>query len=290
MLSKDEKEIISKIGKYKYRKMKELGLSYEEFSQYEKGKKEEKKLKEKIGYKEYNKMKELGLNYEEYKKYQKEQTLKKYEKKREKDKIRTRTIRYIERYCNLEMKCQICNTTNKIQIHHPNYNDYLKINLLCIKHHNQLHNFELIPPEIIDLENIVIKKPPQKEKQEYIKNNIENIKQDILEKKYTYKQLSEKYKIDSGTIKRHLEKEKDWTILESILNKSGEDKKRFCNLKHQDNLLQKYRIENNLTTKELSNITNIPVATIRAIESGRTDIRKIKQITKKRLEKLKEAK
>jgi len=290
MLSKDEKEIISKIGKYKYRKMKELELSYEEFLQYEKGKKEEKKLKEKIGYREYNKMKELGLNYEEYKKYQKEQTLKKYEKKREKDKIRTRTIRYIERYCNLEMKCQICNTRNEIQIHHPNYNDYLKINLLCIKHHNQLHNFELVPPEIIDLEEIAIKRPPQKEKQSNIKNNIEKIKQDILENEYTYKRLSEKYKIDSGTIKKYLKKEKEWIILENTLNKSSEKRKKFCNLKHQDNPLQKYRIENNLSTKELSNITHIPIATIRAIESGKTDIKKIKQITKKRLEKLKEAK
>ena len=60
----------------------------------------------------------------------------------------------MERYCNVEMKCQICNTTEKIQIHHPNYNDYLKINLLCIEHHKKLHNFELIPPQIIDLEKI----------------------------------------------------------------------------------------------------------------------------------------
>ena len=113
MLPKEDREIISKIGRYNYNKMKQSNMTLEEFQEYQKRVQEERKLKEKIGYRDYNKMKQLGLNYEEYKQYQKEQKFKKYEKKREKDKIRFKTIRYIERYCNLEMKCQICETKKK---------------------------------------------------------------------------------------------------------------------------------------------------------------------------------
>ena len=81
MLPKEDRKIISKIGRYKYNKMRSMNLSYEEFLEYEKKKEKEKKIKERIGYREYNKMKELKLNYEEYKQYQKEQKLKKYERK-----------------------------------------------------------------------------------------------------------------------------------------------------------------------------------------------------------------
>ncbi len=285
MLPKEERELIIVAGRYTYCKMKELELplTIESYKKYLEEKLKEKRLKKKIGYREYNKMKELGLNYEEYKQYKKQQTLKKYEKKREKDKIRFRTIRYIERYCDLEMKCQICNTSERIQIHHPNYNDYLKINLLCVKHHNKLHNFELVPPTVIDLEEISIRKPAKKEKQDYITKNINDIKQDILENGFTYKELVSKYQISNGTIRRYLEKEKNWDILENKLKESTEKKRKFCNLKHQDNILQRYRIENNLTTKEFSDIAQIPIPTIRAIECGKTDIKKVKAHTKQKL-------
>lgn len=97
--------------------------------------------------------------FEEYKrkKLKDRQEQKSYmaEKKHEKDKIRFRTIRYLERNCNIERKCQICGEW--AEIHHPNYKDNLKINFLCKKHHVALHNFELIPPPIIDLEEISIK-------------------------------------------------------------------------------------------------------------------------------------
>lgn len=112
----------------------------------------------KIGRYAYDKMRERGyeLTNQGYKKF-KEDNL--YEKKQKqllrtgKNRVRWKTYRYIERHCNLEMKCQICGTTENVEIHHPNYNDYLKINLLCKKHHTDLHNFELIPPMVINLED-----------------------------------------------------------------------------------------------------------------------------------------
>lgn len=283
MLAKEDRKIISKIGRYKYNKMKEMNLSFEEFLEYEKKKEQDKKIKKQMGYREYNKMKELELNYEEYKQYKKEQKFKKYERKREKDKIRFKTIRYIERYCNLKMKCQICKTEEDIQIHHPNYNDYLKVNILCREHHTALHNFKLVPPKIINLEKVAIIRQPQKEKNEYIETHIKNIKEDIVKNGYSYKELEEKYQISRECIKKHLEKENEWEILKNNLKEAGKKKANTCNLKHLNNPLQKYRIENNLTAKELSIITKIPVPTIRAIECGKTDLSKIKPFTKQKL-------
>lgn len=281
-----EKMLRKKMGQYEYKKMKNLGLNYSEYQEYKKNKEQEKILKQKIGYKDFNRMKKLGLNYEQYKQFKKEQKFKKYEKSREKNKTRYKTIRYIERYCNLEMKCQICNAKKNVQIHHPNYKDYLKINLLCIKHHNALHRFELIPPPVINLEEIAIAKPIQKEKMEYIKSQMMNIKNDIMKNKYTYSQLSEKYGIAGGTIKRHLEKDKDWDILKDILYKSGKRKMSMRQSNNKANPLQKYRIENNLTVKELSEIIQIPAATITAIENNRTNINKVKSKTKQKLKKI----
>lgn len=180
---------------YKLDKMKRLGMTEEEFEEYERKTKQENELKRRIGYKKYYKFKAFNMtttqieeyliqekkdkelkrqvghrefedikksnakSIEEYEKYKQEQKkIKQQEKsykqiqKHEKDKIRFRTIRYIERKCDIERKCQICG--EKAEIHHPNYNDYLKVNLLCKKHHTALHNFELIPPPIINLEEI----------------------------------------------------------------------------------------------------------------------------------------
>lgn len=288
MLAKEDRKIISKIGRYKYNKMKEMNLSFEEFLEYEKKKEQEKKTKKQIGYREYNKMKELELNNEEYKQYKKEQKLKKYERKREKDKIRFKTIRYIERYCNLKMKCQICKTEEDIQIHHPNYNDYLKVNILCREHHTALHNFELVPPQIINLEEIAVKKQPQKEKQIYIEKHIQNIKKDIVENGFLYKNLENKYQISSGTIKRHLEKENDWKTINTKLKENEKKNKLLQNLKYKTNPIQKYRIENNLSIKEFSKATGIAIPTIRKLENGQTDLTKIRESTRKRLKVLKE--
>lgn len=288
MLPKQDRDLIRITGRYTYYKMKDLGLplTIEAYNKYLDEEAKEKRLKKKMGYKNFNNMKELGLNYEEYKQYKKEQTLKKHEKKREKDKIRFRTIRYIERYCNLEMKCQACNTKENIQIHHPNYKDYLKINLLCKNCHTALHNFELIPPIIIDLEEIAIKKPPMKKKKEFIEGQIENIKLDILNNGLCYRELNEKYNINEQTIKRYLEKEDNWEIMKNKLEEAGKKSAYIGKLKHKDNPVQKYRMEHNLSAEEFSSISQIPVSTIRTLERGKTDLKKVKLTTKKRLEKL----
>lgn len=282
MLSKEEQKIISKIGRYKYNKMKELGLSYEEFLEYERKQKQEKGLKAKVGYRTFNKMKELGLNYEQLKQYQKEQKFKKYERKREKDKIRFKTIRYIERYCNLDMKCQICETEEDVQIHHPNYNEYLKKNLLCRKHHVALHNFELIPPPIIDLEEIAVKERPRETKTIYIEEQIEKIREDIFQG-YTYTKLANKYHINEGTIARRLSKENDWKILEEKLKENGKKRRIEPKSKNIQNPIQEYRLKHNLSRKELSFITGVSAPTITNLEKGKTDIDNIRQKTKQKL-------
>lgn len=70
---------------------------------------------------------------------------------KEKNKIRCRTIIFLQRYCNIKKECQVCGTTDNVQIHHQNYNDYLKINLLCRKHHYDVHNDLIQAPKIINL-------------------------------------------------------------------------------------------------------------------------------------------
>lgn len=283
MLSKNERELIKKIGRYKYNKIKELNLplTYEGYIAYENEKKKQQKLKKKMGYRQYNKMKELGFNYGEYKQYKKEQKFKKYARKREKDKIRFKTIRFIERYCNLEMKCQICG--EKAEIHHPNYNDYLKINLLCKKHHTMIHKFELIPPQVINLEEIKVKEPPAKEKKEYIEEKMKDIKIDILENGFSCSELEKKYKISRSAIKHHLMKQEDYKELDKELKNIAKRKRIIKKNTHKDNPFILYKLKYNLTSKEISQITNIPLPTIRAIETGKTKIENIKESTREKL-------
>ena len=55
-------------------------------------------------------------------------------------------------------------------------------------------------------------------------------------------------------------------------NKQGEAGKKSSyigKLKYKDNPIQKYRMEHNLTTKEFSSISQIPVPTIRTLEQGK---------------------
>ena len=283
MLPKKDREIIIKIGRYKFNKMINLGLSYEQFQDYEKKKEKEKKLKKRIGYKQFKEMKELDMNYEEFKQYNREKKFKKYEKKREKDKIRQLTYRFIERYCNLEMKCQVCGTDKNIQIHHPNYKDYLKVNILCIKHHNQLHIFELIPPKIIDLEKIAVKKQCIKENDKYFEENILNMKKDIYEKEFTCTDLEKKYNLDDDTIRSRLKKENECEELIEKLKQNAKKKNLIKRHTNVNNPLTKYKLENNLTTKEISEKTGVPVPTLRAIESGKTKLNNLRPITKEKL-------
>lgn len=283
MLPKKDRELIKKIGRYKYNKMKELSLplTYEEYIIYEKTKKNEQELKKKMGYKNYNEMKELKLSCEEYRQYKKEQKLKKYEKKREKDKARFKTFRYIERYCDLETKCQICG--EKAEIHHPNYNDYLKINLLCKKHHTMLHKFELVPPSIINLEELRIKNPTASEKKKYIEGQIKDMKTDILKNDFSLRDLANKYKIAESTIKQYLSQQVDYQELKEKLNSIAKKKKIIKDNIYKDNPLLSYKLKYNLTSKEISQITNIPLPTIRAIEIGKTKIENIKESTRQKL-------
>ena len=73
-----------------------------------------------------------------------------------KDYVRSKTLAYFKKYCDLERKCQICG--EKAEIHHPDYKNYLKINFLCRKHHMDLHKFRISQPPIIDLEKSPKKK------------------------------------------------------------------------------------------------------------------------------------
>lgn len=283
MLPKNERELIKKIGRYKYNKLKELNLplTYQGYIAYENEKKKQQKLKKKIGYRQYNEMERLGLNYEEYKQFKKEEKLKKYERKREKDKTRFRTIRFIERYCNLEMKCQICG--EKAQIHHPNYNDYLKINLLCKKHHIALHNFELVLPPIIDLEKIRIKNSPAEEKKKYIEKQMQNMKIDIQKNEFSCRELAKKYEIAESTIRFYLLQQEDYQELKKKLKSNAKKKQIMRRDIHKGNPLLPYKDKYNLTSKEIAQVTNIPLPTIRAIEIGKTNINNITPKTRQKL-------
>ena len=161
---KQENKLKRKIGYKKYYKLKAFNMTTTQIEEYLIQEKRDKELKKQIGYKVFEEMKKSNAKtIEEYEKYkQDKKEIKRQEKsykqiqKHEKAKVRFRTIRYIERNCNIERKCQICE--EKAEVHHPNYKEYLKINLLCKKHHVALHNFELIPPPIIDLEKICRKR------------------------------------------------------------------------------------------------------------------------------------
>ena len=269
------------MGNYQYQKMKQLGLNYEQYLQYKEEKNKEKVLKKKIGYKKYAELQELGMTLEEYEKFVKETKYKNRQKHEEKNKIRYRTIRYVERYCDLEMRCQICE--EKAEIHHPNYNDYLKINLLCKKHHTALHNFELVPPEIINLETIATKKQVQKEKTEFIKGQIENMKLDVLKNNYTYKDLARKYGVSASTIRIYFLEDVNYTILKEKIEDNRKRKNILKSNCHEDNPFIVYKKKYNLTSREISEITKVPLPTIRAIETGKTKIENLKESTKKKL-------
>lgn len=288
MLPEEQRNLIMLVGRHHYYKMKDLKLplTRESGQEYLDKLDKEKRLKKKMGYRDYNKMKELNLSYEEYKQYVKEQKLKKYTLKKEKNKTRYKTIRYIERYCNLEMKCQICGTNEDVQIHHPNYNDYLKINLLCREHHTQLHNFELVPPPIIDLEKNKITEIPSQALKKYIEDNINKMKEDVLINGFTYPRLKNKYSISVKTIKSYFLKDEDYARLKKILEMNAKKVNILKKTSNRKNPLLEYKLKNNLTTKELSAIVNISIPTLRAIESGRTNFENIHFKTKRKLQKI----
>ncbi len=292
MLPKEQRELIKLIGRYKFNKLKDLGipLSVESYKQYEEEQKKQQRLKKRLGYSRYYRMQGLGLSYKDFLEYEQKEKIQnsvnKKDRKREKDKIRFKTIRYLERYCDLEKKCQICETTQNVEIHHPNYKDYLKVNLLCKKHHTALHNFELIPPKIIDLEEIATVKLQLKEKQDYINENMNEMKKDVIKNGFTYRDLQKKYEISDSTIRNYFMQDQDYEILSNALKKNKKIKLIFKNKDNPLNPLLKYKLQNNLSTAELAKIVDIPVPTLRAIESGKTNLNKVSFKTKRKLKKI----
>lgn len=141
----------SYIGEYYYKKVKNGEISEKEAID----KINESKIKKFIGYKQYREMKKMNLNLKEYINYitqRNEEKVKHIYEEIEKDRIRNKTKIFFNKYCkNIERKCQICNNP-KIELHHIDYNDYLKINMLCTKHHKELHKGIIENVEIIHLE------------------------------------------------------------------------------------------------------------------------------------------
>lgn len=277
MLNAEEKCNQLNLGIYKYRKMKKLKMTLTEFIEYEINIKKAIDLKRKIGYRKYNEMKAFGMNLNEFEKYQKSIKNNSNSKRIEKNRVRYRTIRYIQRYCNIELKCQICGK-EKPEIHHPNYKDNLKVNLLCKKHHNDLHNFELIPPNIIDLEKYAIKKGILCEKQGYIKSKIDEMRVDILENNYNWTKLSCKYKISTATIIKYFKKEKDYNELNIKINAIN-----LFQSKSKDNLIRTFRKEHRMSLKNFSQMSEIPIPTVVKIENYKTNISKLSVKTKTKL-------
>ena len=134
-----------------------------------------------------------------------------------------------------------------------------------------------------DLEKIAIKKPPAKAKAEYIKSQLGEIKQDILNNNFAYADIEEKYKIKRTAMRTYLSKEQDYETLKEILKENGKRNQITRGILNSNNLIRKYQINNNMTAEEISKITHIPVPTIRKLSSGQTDINKIKFKTKQKL-------
>lgn len=217
--------------------------------------KEDREIISKIGYYQFHKIKSENNN--------KVENLNNKITRKQKNKNRYKTIRYLERYCNLEKKCQICGTKENVEIHHINYEDYLKINLLCKKHHMQVHKKEIERPEIIDLEKIAIKRPTLYEHRNFIEKSIEQISNDILNNKKTMADVSKEYHTSPGTIKKYLKSEK----FEELKRKSKENtaikkqkgiNKHLTTKKQNDKMLSKRKENDMKMEKEVLTIRMPP--------------------------------
>lgn len=94
--------------------------------------------------------------------------------------------------------------------------------MLCKKHHVLLHKGELITPPIIDLEKIAIKKQIKTNKKQLVQENINKIKNDILENGKTFYDITKEYKTTPGTIKQFL----NYSEIEQLTKKSKENTSR----------------------------------------------------------------
>ena len=121
------------------------------------------------------------------------------------------------------------------------------------------------------------------EKKKYIDEQIENIKTDILDNGFSCRDLEKKYKIAKSTIKHYLMQEENYQELKEKLKNAAKRKMITKKNIHKNNPLLSYKLKYNLTSIEISQITNIPLPTIRAIETGKTKIENIRESTRKKL-------
>lgn len=76
-------------------------------------------------------------------------------KSRERDKARAKVNRLFERKRpRVEKKCQLCNSTEKIEFHHIDYSKPYVVNILCKYCHSDYHRGIINIPKAIDLEKI----------------------------------------------------------------------------------------------------------------------------------------
>jgi Helix-turn-helix. len=134
---------------------------------------------------------------------------------------------------------------------------------LCPKHHKAVHLGTIPNPQIIDLEKKRLKKPTNKEKLEYILSQISNIKNDVVNSNYSYLDLTKKYNLGMGTIKKYLKKENDYEVIEEKLKNIGKLNRITKKARNPTNLIQAYRINQNLSCKELSKAIGVSLRTIR---------------------------
>lgn len=100
---KKASDLRRKIGNKKYYELKAFDMTVDEMKKYLVQKEEEKEIIKHLGYYQYSKMKEFGARtIEEYERYKKEERKHKKDIYDEKNKIRFLTIRFIERHCNIE--------------------------------------------------------------------------------------------------------------------------------------------------------------------------------------------
>lgn len=172
-------------------------------------------------------------------------------------KLQWKTYRFIERYTNLERKCQLCGEKAKIICS----DEFLVINLLCTNCRKRYKGKDI--PKI-PVKAYMIKEPPHQITQKRFENYKDIILEEI-ENGATCPELSEKYRIVPYKIYGiDGAKEK--------LRENAKKKIQKNNNKYPENLMQKYRINNQLSIRELSVITGIPEITIRKIECGEFNI------------------
>ena len=74
------------------------------------------------------------------------------------NRVRRKAYQHVKRYCDMELKCQNCGKGTDIELHHPDYNQPLLVNILCFECHRELHKAISLKYKPINLENIATRK------------------------------------------------------------------------------------------------------------------------------------